>query len=62
MQRADRLTVVYHNDTTTDHDDVRYALTAQGLRILDAAGTETQLPAHQVLTTHAPRRRSGGSR
>jgi hypothetical protein len=66
VHRADRLTVVHHDDSTTDYTDVRYQLTRAGLRILDAAGTETDLCTHDVLTTHAltthARPTSGGSR
>lgn len=53
MQRADRLTVIRHDDTTTVHDDVRYTLTREGLQILDATGAETTVPAFDLLTTHA---------
>jgi hypothetical protein len=53
MHRANHLTVVHHDDTHTDFDDVWYGLTADALRVLDAAGTEITLPAHDVLTTHA---------
>jgi hypothetical protein len=52
MQHADLLTVIHHDDTTTDFCDVRYTLTADGLRILDAVDHETVLSAHDVLTTH----------
>jgi hypothetical protein len=64
MHRADRLTVVHHDDSTTDFDDVRYSLTPAALRIIDAAGAETELPAHDVLTTHVlthARPTSGGT-
>lgn len=53
MQHADLLTVVHHDDTTTDFTDVRYTLTRAGLRVLDADDTETVLDTHDVLTTHA---------
>jgi hypothetical protein len=59
LMPANTLTVVHHDDSTTDYDDVRYELTTAGVRILDATG-ETTLPQHQVLTVHATRRHHGG--
>lgn len=53
MQHADRLTVVHHDDSTTEYDDVRYTLTAAGVRILDADGGEQLLSHNDVLTTDA---------
>lgn len=65
MLRADHLSVVHDDDTVTDYDNVRYTITRHGLQILDAAGAETHVPAHQVLTTHAHTthtRPTGGTR
>lgn len=53
MQRADRLTVVHHDDTRTEYDNVRYRLTFAGVWILNATGATTELPANDVLTTEA---------
>lgn len=60
LMPANTLTVVHNDDSTTDYDDVRYELTAAGVRILDATGGDTLLPQHQVLTVHATRRHHGG--
>ena len=53
MLRADRLTVVHHDDTTSEFTDVRYTLTRQGLRVVTAGGDEKAFAGHDVLTTHA---------
>ena len=53
MQRADRLTVVHHDDTTSEFIDVTYTLTRQGLRVITAGGDEKAFAGHDVLTTHA---------
>jgi hypothetical protein len=55
MQHADTLTVTRHDDTTEHYTDVRYTLTAAGLRILTADGTEQGVDAFDLLTTHATR-------
>jgi hypothetical protein len=53
MLRADELTVVHHDDTTSRFTDVTYALDRAGLRVITAAGDEKAFPGHDVLTTHA---------
>jgi hypothetical protein len=53
MQRADLLTVLYHDGSSDTFPQVCYSLTAHGLRVLDAAGHETTISRHDVLTTHA---------
>lgn len=53
MLRADALTVVHHDDTVSEFEDVSYALDRAGLRIVTAEGDETAFPVHQVLTTLA---------
>jgi hypothetical protein len=52
MQRADELTVVHHDDTTSQFTDVTYALDRDGLRVVTAGGDEKAFPLHDVLTTH----------
>jgi hypothetical protein len=52
MLRADELTVVHHDDTTSKFVDVTYALDRDGLRVITAGGDETAFPGHDVLTTH----------
>ena len=53
MLRADALTVVHHDDTTSHFEDVSYALDRVGLRVVTAAGDEKAFPMHDVLTTLA---------
>jgi hypothetical protein len=50
--RADALTVVHHDDTTSEFTDVTYALDREGLRVVTACGDEKAFPLHDVLTTH----------
>ncbi len=50
--RADELTVVHHDDTTSRFTDVTYALDRAGLRVITACGDEKAFPLHDVLTTH----------
>ena len=50
--RADELTVVHHDDTTSEFTDVTYALDRTGLRVVTAGGDEKAFPLHEVLTTH----------
>ena len=52
MLRADALTVVHHDDTTSEFVDVSYALDRSGLRIVTAYGDEKVFAGHDVLTTH----------
>jgi hypothetical protein len=52
MLRADALTVVHHDDTTSEFTDVSYTLDRTGLRVVTAAGVERAFPRHDVLTTH----------
>jgi hypothetical protein len=51
--RADELVVVHHDDTVSRFRDVRYALDAEGLRIVTAAGDVKSFPRHDILTTYA---------
>lgn len=53
MQRATKLTVIRHDDSTEQYADVRYTLTAAGLHILTADGEQLHIGAHDMLTTHA---------
>lgn len=53
MQRADELTVVYHDDTVSRFRDVIYTLGRDGLRLIAGDGSERHFPRHEVLTTHA---------
>jgi hypothetical protein len=53
MQRADELTVVYHDDTVSRFRDVTYTLSREGLRLITSGGGERRFPRHEVLTTHA---------
>jgi hypothetical protein len=53
MLRADELTVVHHDDTTSMFVDVTYALDREGLRVITASGDVQAFPGHEVLTTHA---------
>jgi hypothetical protein len=50
--RADELTVVHHDDTTSRFTDVTYALDRDGLRVVTAGGDEKAFALHDVLTTH----------
>jgi hypothetical protein len=52
MQRADELTIVHHDDTTSRFTDVTYTLDREGLRVITAGGDEKAFPGHDVLTTH----------
>jgi hypothetical protein len=58
MLRADELTVVHHDDTTSQFTDVSYTLDRAGLRVVTAGGDERAFSGHDVLTTHV-RVRSG---
>src|SRR3954447_5156251 len=53
MLRADALTVVHHDDTTSHFEDVSYALDRDGLRVVTAAGQVTAFPINDILTTLA---------
>lgn len=53
MQHATTLTVTRHDDTVEHYADVRYTLTAAGLRILDADGTRHDVDTFDLLGTHA---------
>lgn len=55
MQKASRLTVTHHDDTTQTHNNVNYELNRHGLRIVNAEGAETHVPRHDYLTTHVTR-------
>jgi hypothetical protein len=50
--RADELTIVHHDDTTSRFTDVTYTLDREGLRVITAGGDEKAFPGHDVLTTH----------
>lgn len=52
MLRADALTVVHHDDTTSEFTDVSYALDRHGLRVVTADGDEKIFAGNDVLTTH----------
>ena len=52
MLRADALTVVHHDDTTSEFVDVSYTLCRAGLRVVTAGGDEKAFAGHDVLTTH----------
>lgn len=54
MQHADTLTVVHHDDTRTEHTDVRYALDRHGVLVDTEDG---QIRHTEVLTTIATRNR-----
>ena len=53
MQRATTLTVTRHDDSTEQYTDVRYTLTAAGLRILTTDGTWLGIDTFDLLGTHA---------
>lgn len=55
MLRADELTVVHPDGTTSEFTDVRYALHGGSVRILTAGGDEKVFPDHAVFTCHATR-------
>lgn len=62
--RADELTVVHHDDTTSQFLDVTYTLDRAGLRVFTAAGDERAFGVHDILTMHvniAHQRRPEGS-
>jgi hypothetical protein len=50
--RADELTIVHHDDTTSRFTDVSYTLDRSGLRVITAGGDEKAFSGHDVLTTH----------
>jgi hypothetical protein len=50
--RADALTVVHHDDSTSEFTDVTYTLDRGGLRVVTSCGDEQAFPLHDVLTTH----------
>jgi hypothetical protein len=52
MQRADALTVVHHDDTTSVFLNVTYTLDRDELRVVTARGDVRTFPMHDVLTTH----------
>ena len=53
MLRADALTVVHHDDTISQFEDVSYVLDRAGLRVVTATGDEKAFPVHDVLQTFA---------
>lgn len=61
MLRADRLTVVHHDDTTSEFTDVTYTLD-RGIRVLTAAGDERAFADHDVFVIHVrlAHQRTGG--
>ena len=52
MLHADALTVVHHDDTTSEFVDVSYTLGRSGLRVVTACGDEKAFAGHDVLTTY----------
>ncbi len=52
MHRADELTVVHHDDSTSRFTDVTYLLDRAGLRVFTAGGAEKAFGAHDILTTY----------
>lgn len=52
MLRADRLTVVHHDDSTSEFTNVSYALD-RGVRVITACGDEKAFAEHDVFVIHA---------
>lgn len=53
MLRADLLTVVHLDGTTSQFTDVSYTLGNHGIRVVTACGDEQAFGEFDVLTTHA---------